>query len=67
MSKNRDGHVVGTDDDFAKADIKHVDEARSNSVDDHTVATPERLRNMTEGDLKKLETKMVRKVDVVIL
>ena len=31
------------------------------------VVMPESLRNMSDGELKKLETKMVRKMDLVIM
>ncbi|KAK7958995.1 MFS general substrate transporter [Apiospora aurea] len=58
---------IPADDDVSKPDTKHVDEAGSKSVGVYTVATPESLRGMAEDDLKKLEKKMVRKVDFVIL
>ncbi|KAK8063091.1 tartrate transporter [Apiospora hydei] len=58
---------ITADDDVSKPDTKHVDEACSKPVGVHTVATPESLRGMAEDELKKLEKKMVRKVDFVIL
>lgn len=67
MPSSQKGDNIGADDDFSKPDTKHVDEARSNSVGDQVVAAPESLRDMTENDLKTLERKMVRKVDLVIL
>ncbi|KAK8036097.1 hypothetical protein PG993_008711 [Apiospora rasikravindrae] len=67
MPRGQNTLGITADDDFPKPGTKHVDEACSKSVGVHTVATPESLRGMAEDELKKLEKRMVRKVDFVIL
>ncbi|KAK8123986.1 MFS general substrate transporter [Apiospora kogelbergensis] len=67
MANSLDRPSITADGDFSKSGAQHVDEALSKSVEDYAIATPESLRDMTDDDLQKLETKMVRKVDFVIL
>ncbi|KAK7952944.1 hypothetical protein PG988_013638 [Apiospora saccharicola] len=69
MPAGQDERFIAAVDGSSKSDYstKHADEARSSSVDEHTVTTPESLRDMSEDHLEKLERNMVRKVDCVIL
>ena len=48
------------DDEILKSEMKHVE-------GEEPVTMPESLRGMSEADLQKLETKMVRKMDLVIM
>lgn len=52
--------VSTVDDEILKSEMKHVE-------GEEPVAMPESLRGMSQEDLKKLETKMVRKMDLVIM
>lgn len=55
------------DDNLTKANsIHHVDDASAKSAHD-AVTTPESLRHMTEEEIRSMDTKMVRKLDFVIL
>ncbi|KAK7994152.1 hypothetical protein PG989_007533 [Apiospora arundinis] len=67
MDSGLDKADIKAHDGAFKQGAPHVDEAFSKSVDDHTVAVPESLCAMSDEELKKLEKKMVRKVDFVIL
>lgn len=59
--------IAAMDDNLNKANsIHHVDEASAKSVHD-VVTTPESLRHMSDDEIKSLDTKMVRKLDCVIL
>ena len=59
--------IITMDDNLTKANsIHHVDDASAKSVHD-AVTTPESLRHMTEEEIQRMDTKMVRKLDFVIL
>ncbi|KAI1214722.1 major facilitator superfamily domain-containing protein [Annulohypoxylon truncatum] len=50
------------DEDLIKYDLEHSEVATQ-----HVVEKPESIRNMSAEEIKKLETKMVRKMDCVIM
>lgn len=62
--KNGEGRRVsaasGADVDMVKPDAQHTE------LED-TVPKPESIRNMTDEEIQKLRTVMVRKIDLVIM
>lgn len=52
-----------TEADFAKADHQEYSQEKHEEV----IVVPERLRGLSEEELKKIETKIVRKADMVIM
>ncbi|XDG02420.1 hypothetical protein ABKA04_002035 [Annulohypoxylon sp. FPYF3050] len=50
------------DEDLVKYDVEH-----SEATAQHAVEKPESIRNMSAEEIKKLETRMVRKMDFVIM
>lgn len=50
------------DEDLVKYDVEH-----SEATAQYAVEKPESIRNMSAEEIKKLETRMVRKMDFVIM
>jgi hypothetical protein len=58
--------VLAADDDL-KSGANHIEIEDGGKGTDHIIAKPESIRHMSTDELKKLETKMVRKIDMVIM
>ncbi len=56
-------------DEFHKKDLKHEEEFASSEAKGakDVIVRPESIRGMTDAELQKLETRMVRKLDFVIM
>lgn len=54
-------------EDIVKEDIAHLEVEENNKDVDNVIEKPESIRNLTPEDLEQLETRMVRKIDMVIM
>ena len=61
------GHPASAGENIVKEDIAHL-EVEENSKDvDTVIEKPESIRNLSPEELQQLETRMVRKIDMVIM
>lgn len=58
--------VFSVDDDL-KSNANHIEVEDGGKQVDNVIVKPESIRNMSADELKKLETRMVRKIDMVIM
>ncbi|OKL59295.1 hypothetical protein UA08_05219 [Talaromyces atroroseus] len=61
------GSSTSTRDGIAKEDVAHLEVADKGKDFDNVVEKPESIRGLSPAELQKLETKMVRKIDMVIM
>ncbi|KAI1400811.1 major facilitator superfamily domain-containing protein [Hypoxylon fuscum] len=54
--------ITSADKDFVKTDLEHLEK-----TEEDVVRKPDSIRNLSDVELQKLETKMVRKMDAVIM
>ena len=54
-------------ENIVKEDIAHLEVEENNKDVDTVIEKPESIRNLSPEELQELETKMVRKIDMVIM
>ena len=54
-------------ENIVKEDIAHLEIEVNNKDVDNVIEKPESIRNLTPEELQELETRMVRKIDMVIM
>jgi hypothetical protein len=58
---------ITTGDDSVKEDVAHLELADKGNDFDNVVEKPDSIRGLSAEELQTLETRMVRKVDMVIM
>ncbi|GAM38009.1 hypothetical protein TCE0_033r08409 [Talaromyces pinophilus] len=61
------GRSASVGENIIKEDIAHLEVEENNKDVDTVIEKPESIRNLSPEELQELETKMVRKIDMVIM
>lgn len=61
------GRPASADENIVKEDIAHLEVEENNKDVDNVIEKPESIRNLSPEELQQLETRMVRKIDMVIM
>lgn len=61
------GRPASVGENIVKQDIAHLEVEENNKDVDNVIEKPESIRNLSPEELQQLETRMVRKIDMVIM
>lgn len=61
------GRPASAFENIVKEDIAHLEVEENNKDVDNVIEKPESIRNLSPEELQQLETRMVRKIDMVIM
>lgn len=61
------GRPASAGENIVKEDIAHLEVEENNKDVDTVIEKPESIRNLSPEELQQLETRMVRKIDMVIM